>query len=249
MLLTSIKSGKTMRDGKGVDTSHQPEESDNDNSISDDDILKALQDVNHASVNPNELALRARDAMAVRLPAVLAEEEDLLAEEYDSSKLNDANHEESANFSGGEWAKIGTSHARFLSACSAAHSIASAPPVLARTFLRPNVDLLIIDEFSAALDPVSEAAIFSKFLTRRGQLTTLAVTHRFHLACKSDMIIFMRAGDIIETGTHAELMAREGEYMKMYACTVNTAGISVGTQTEEEVLQFQSTEEEHDRVR
>lgn len=41
-------------------------------------------------------------------------------------------------------------------------------------------------------------------------------THRFHLACKSDHILFLKGGKLLESGTHSELMQIEnGEYKKM----------------------------------
>ena len=87
--------------------------------------------------------------------------------------------------------------------------------VLARSFLRRNVDLLILDEFSAALDPISEASIFRKFMSRLGEQTIIAVTHRLHVAAKSDHILFMKSGKLLEEGTHTELLCKGGEYKKM----------------------------------
>lgn len=87
--------------------------------------------------------------------------------------------------------------------------------MLARAFLRSKATLTIVDEFSAALvcvykrlsqgkgsfliagpcqDPQSEAKIFSKLLERRGKSTMICITHRYHLACKSDLILVMKDG-------------------------------------------------------
>lgn len=117
----------------------------------------------------------------------------------------------------------------------------------------------IVDEFSAALDPQSEAKVFSKLLERKGRSTIIAITHRsascqcmqdramtdecepvsrrYHLAAKSDLIMVMKDAKLVESGTHASLMARPdgtGEYRKMYECTQPTTGKHVAIQTEEE---------------
>ena len=115
--------------------------------------------------------------------------------------------------------------------------------VLAHFFLRRNVDLLIVDEFSAALDAISEAGIFQTFEKRRGQLTTIAITHRLHLAARSDVVIFMKDGKVVEMGSHANLMTRDGEYKKMYMCTVTTNGVNVSTQTEKVTNRLERSEE------
>ena len=112
---------------------------------------------------------RAR-AICTELPEPFPMERFILADDYDPGAEAKKPQTRPANFSGGEWAKI----------------------VMARSFLRKDVDLLILDEFSAALDPMSEADIFKKFLLKRSKMTMIAVTHRFHLAARSDRILFMK---------------------------------------------------------
>jgi ABC-type multidrug transport system fused ATPase/permease subunit len=66
---------------------------------------------------------------------------------------------------------------------------------------------------------MTEATIFRKLLARRG--TCIAITHRFHLAVKSDIIFFMSKGKLVEQGSHAQLMAKpDGEYRKMYVGSI-----------------------------
>lgn len=116
----------------------------------------------------------------------------ILAREEQGKKVNASSPEGVAKLSGGQYAKI----------------------LLTRSFLK-DVDLVILDEFSAALDPTSESEIFQKFMKRRELQTIIAVTHRFHLAVHSDRILFMKDGRVVENGSHSELCAQDGEYKRM----------------------------------
>ena len=88
--------------------------------------------------------------------------------------------------------------------------------VLARSFLRPDVDLLVLDEFSSNLDAVSEMKLFKQFLDDKEGRTSVFITHRLYLAARSDRILFFEKGKLVEQGTHAELMGNvKGRYRKM----------------------------------
>ncbi|GJE87099.1 lipid A export ATP-binding/permease protein MsbA [Phanerochaete sordida] len=89
-----------------------------------------------------------------------------------------------------------------------------------RTFMRllgGRVRLLVVDEPSSALDPAAEHALFERLRAMRAGKTMVFVTHRFqHLTRHADLILCMKDGELVETGTHTELMARDGEYSKLY---------------------------------
>ncbi|PBK82609.1 P-loop containing nucleoside triphosphate hydrolase protein [Armillaria gallica] len=93
--------------------------------------------------------------------------------------------------------------------------------VAARTFMRfetGNIRLVTVDEPSSALDSEGELKLFDNLIQAREGKTMIFVTHRFgHLTKRADLVVCMKDGTIIETGTHGELMAREGEYSKLYS--------------------------------
>ena len=86
---------------------------------------------------------------------------------------------------------------------------------IARALLK-DAPVLILDEATSALDTESERRIQSA-LTRlmRGR-TTLVIAHRLSTIERADRIVVMRDGEIVETGTHAELLARGGYYASLH---------------------------------
>lgn len=82
---------------------------------------------------------------------------------------------------------------------------------LARAYLRPG-SLAILDEPTSAMDPWAEADWLSRFRQLAAGRTALIITHRFTTARFADVIHVMDAGQIVESGTHEELLAREGRY-------------------------------------
>ncbi|WP_409252100.1 ABC transporter ATP-binding protein [Bacillus sp. SCS-153A] len=76
--------------------------------------------------------------------------------------------------------------------------------------------IFILDEPTSALDPKSELEVFEKFKEISKERTTLFISHRMASARMADKIVVMQDGEIIEVGTHLELMKQEGEYSKMY---------------------------------
>ncbi|KAJ7310586.1 P-loop containing nucleoside triphosphate hydrolase protein, partial [Mycena albidolilacea] len=92
--------------------------------------------------------------------------------------------------------------------------------VASRTFMRFTsgaVKLVCVDEPSSNLDPEAEWQLFQNLRRARDGKTMLFVTHRFaHLTKHADVILCMKDGRILETGTHTELMALNGEYCKMF---------------------------------
>lgn len=76
--------------------------------------------------------------------------------------------------------------------------------------------ILILDEPTAALDPVAENNIYQKYGQLAQGMTSLFISHRLASTSFCDNIILIDGGRIIEQGSHKELMEAQGEYWKMY---------------------------------
>lgn len=81
--------------------------------------------------------------------------------------------------------------------------------------LHSDFGLLILDEPSSALDPIAEYRI-AKLIFDRSPTTTIMVAHRLSTVVDADRIYLLSDGGIIESGTHAELMAQNGKYREMF---------------------------------
>ncbi len=86
---------------------------------------------------------------------------------------------------------------------------------IARAFYADS-DILILDEPTAALDPLAEKSIFDQFDRLRDHKMTIFVSHRLSSATEADMIVVLDGGEICECGTHAELMERRGKYYNLF---------------------------------
>ena len=91
--------------------------------------------------------------------------------------------------SGGEWQRI----------------------AIARGLYRPH-DLIVLDESTAAIDPIEEANVFSTFKKLSDNKTCIFVTHRLGSTQIADKIVVMENGEIVEEGTNQELINLKGKY-------------------------------------
>ena len=87
---------------------------------------------------------------------------------------------------------------------------------IARIFLN-NPPILILDEATSALDLESEAIIQEALDVLSKDRTTLIVAHRLSTITHADKIIVMQNGEIVETGTHKELIEKQGAYEHLYS--------------------------------
>lgn len=83
--------------------------------------------------------------------------------------------------------------------------------------LYKDAPIMILDEPTAALDPYAEAEIYERFQELSFGKTVLSISHRLSSCRMCDRIVVLKAGKIVQTGTHEELVQEEmGEYAKMW---------------------------------
>jgi ATP-binding cassette, subfamily B, heavy metal transporter len=87
---------------------------------------------------------------------------------------------------------------------------------IARTLLK-NPPILVFDEATSALDSRTEKAIQAELQEIATNHTTLVIAHRLSTIMDADQILVMEHGQIVERGTHGELLARDGAYAHMWA--------------------------------
>jgi subfamily B ATP-binding cassette protein MsbA len=87
---------------------------------------------------------------------------------------------------------------------------------IARAILK-NSPVLLLDEATSALDPISEKLVQQALTKLMKGRTTLVIAHRLSTVMQSDKIFVISNGKITESGTHAELLAQNGEYANLYS--------------------------------
>jgi ATP-binding cassette subfamily B protein len=134
------------------------------------------------------------DLDAIRLAAQAAGAHDRLVRLPDgyATRLSRA-YDDGADLSVGEWQRV----------------------ALARAFLR-DAPLLVLDEPTASLDPHAESELFAAMRQLQQGRAVLLISHRFPSVRSADRIYVLDRGSVIESGTHASLMAQGGRYAEMF---------------------------------
>ncbi|MDB5246702.1 MAG: transporter ATP-binding protein [Segetibacter sp.] len=97
------------------------------------------------------------------------------------------------DLSGGEWQKI----------------------ALARAYMK-DAQLLILDEPTAALDARAEYEVFQRFAELTKGKSAVLISHRFSTVRMADRILVLEKGQLVETGSHEELLVQEGRYAELF---------------------------------
>lgn len=101
--------------------------------------------------------------------------------------------QEGIELSGGEWQKV----------------------ALARAYMR-QAQVLILDEPTSALDARAEYEVFQRFASLTKGKTAVLISHRFSTVRMADRILVLQQGELIESGTHAELIDLNGKYAELF---------------------------------
>ena len=86
---------------------------------------------------------------------------------------------------------------------------------MARAIVSP-ASLRILDEPTAALDPISESNMYERFEKISKGQTTIFISHSLGSTKIADKIVVLDKGQVVQVGTHDELIAKEGKYKEMY---------------------------------
>jgi ATP-binding cassette subfamily B protein len=86
---------------------------------------------------------------------------------------------------------------------------------IARGFFREH-NLIVLDESTAAIDPYEETRIYKQFAKISKDKSAIIVTHRLGSAKIADRIVVMKNGEVVEMGTHDELVQAGKEYTRLY---------------------------------
>lgn len=92
---------------------------------------------------------------------------------------------------------------------------------IARGMMRRAPVLRVLDEPTAALDAATEHELFDRYAAaaragRESGTITVLVTHRFSTVAAADLVVVLDRGRVVEQGTHAELIRRQGQYAQLY---------------------------------
>ena len=98
---------------------------------------------------------------------------------------------------------------------------------IARSILK-NAPILLLDEATSALDAENETLVQTALENIMGDRTTIVVAHRLATILKADRILVMDGGVIVEEGTHATLVARNGLYARLARLQFETGSAAMG---------------------
>jgi ABC-type multidrug transport system fused ATPase/permease subunit len=87
--------------------------------------------------------------------------------------------------------------------------------------LKKDAPILVLDEATSSLDSMSEGFIQESFEKLSENRTTIVIAHRLSTIQKMDRIIVMDNGNIIEDGSHAELIKKDGHYAELWNSQIN----------------------------
>ena len=86
---------------------------------------------------------------------------------------------------------------------------------IARLYLR-DAELLVLDEPTSALDALAEVEVYRQFLELSSNKSVLLISHRLGSARLADRVVFLKDGEIVEQGTHDELIQAGGAYSELF---------------------------------
>ena len=183
--------GEILVDGKPISAYNRQEYYEMISAVFQESVLLPMSVLEMISCRPEEEADRGRARRCLEL-AELWEKVESLPQGLDTKLRRDIYYD-GADLSGGETQKL----------------------MLARALYR-DAPLLLLDEPTAALDPIAESEIYRQYHEMSAGKTSFYISHRLASTRFCDRILLLEDGVIAEEGTHAELMRRKGKYYALY---------------------------------